>query len=41
MSKIAADALLAAGYTNLYDLEGGMQAWEATGKPLVHRPEHA
>ena len=38
MSVTAAKALAGAGYTNLYDLEGGMLAWEAAGKPLVHRP---
>jgi phage shock protein E len=38
MSVTAAKALADAGYTNLYDLEGGMRAWEAAGKPLVHRP---
>lgn len=38
MSLDAAEALAAAGYTNLYDLEGGMKAWEAAGRPLVHRP---
>jgi rhodanese-related sulfurtransferase len=38
MSVTAAKALAAAGYTNLYDLEGGMLAWEAAGKPLLHRP---
>jgi rhodanese-related sulfurtransferase len=38
MSVTAAKELAAAGYTNLYDLEGGMRAWEEAGKPLVHRP---
>jgi rhodanese-related sulfurtransferase len=38
MSVTAAKALAADGYTNLYDLKGGMRAWEAAGKPLVHRP---
>jgi rhodanese-related sulfurtransferase len=37
MSQIAADALAQEGYTNLYDLEGGMLAWEAAGRWLVHR----
>jgi rhodanese-related sulfurtransferase len=38
MSVTAAKTLAAAGYTNLYDLKGGMLAWEAAGKRLVHRP---
>lgn len=38
MSLDSAEALTAAGYTNLYDLEGGMKAWEAAGRPLVHTP---
>lgn len=38
MSLAAATDLAAAGYTNLYDLEGGMLAWEAAGRPLVQRP---
>lgn len=38
MTVDAAEALTAAGYTNLYDLEGGMKAWEAAGRPLVHTP---
>lgn len=38
MSKIAADTLSAEGYTNLYDLSGGMVAWEEAGKPLLHNP---
>lgn len=38
MTVTAAKALAAAGYTHLYDLKGGMLAWEAAGKPLIHRP---
>jgi phage shock protein E len=38
MSVTAAKTLDATGYKNLYDLEGGMLAWEAAGKPLIHRP---
>jgi phage shock protein E len=37
MSLISAKALRADGYTNLYDLKGGMVAWEASGRSLVHR----
>ena len=41
MSEIAANALHGAGYTRLAHLEGGMRAWEAAGKPLLHNPAHA
>ncbi len=34
MSAIAADALRSLGYTNVWDLEGGMIAWEEAGFPL-------
>jgi len=34
MSKQAAHVLVALGYTNVYDVEGGMIAWEAAGFPL-------
>ena len=37
MSVTAAQTLEAEGYSNLVDLEGGMKAWEAAGKPLVHK----
>jgi len=37
MSMTAAETLVGDGYTNLYDLRGGMVAWEAAGKELVHR----
>jgi rhodanese-related sulfurtransferase len=35
MSTIAAQALVKKGYTNLYNLSGGMVAWESAGYPLV------
>lgn len=38
MSEIAAAALVRAGYTNVVDLEGGMDAWTATGRPLRGAP---
>lgn len=38
MSAIAADELVAAGYSNVVDLEGGMEAWEAAGMPLRSPP---
>ena len=40
MSEIAANALHGAGYTHLAHLEGGMRAWEASGRSLIHNPAH-
>ncbi|HEY3238458.1 MAG TPA: rhodanese-like domain-containing protein [Acidimicrobiia bacterium] len=37
MSETAGKALNQAGYTDVSHLEGGMKAWEAAGKPLIHR----
>jgi|GEM_PF-4235330 len=34
-SAIAAQTLVAAGYTNVWHLDGGMVAWDAAGLPLV------
>ncbi|HSR47722.1 MAG TPA: rhodanese-like domain-containing protein [Anaerolineales bacterium] len=34
MSAIAAEELARRGYTNLYNLDGGMAAWEQAGYPL-------
>jgi rhodanese-related sulfurtransferase len=39
MSETAGKALNQAGYTDVSHLEGGMNAWEAAGKPLIHRPQ--
>jgi rhodanese-related sulfurtransferase len=39
MSETAGKALNQAGYTNVSHLEGGMKAWEAAGKPLIHKPQ--
>ena len=36
MSRIAAEEWARAGYTNLYNLDGGFEAWEAAGYPLLH-----
>lgn len=35
MSKQAALVLVNLGYTNVYDVDGGMIAWEAAGFPLL------
>jgi rhodanese-related sulfurtransferase len=34
MSNIAAKELVSLGYTNLWNLDGGMVAWEAAGLPI-------
>lgn len=39
MSATAAETLAAAGYTNLIDLDGGMRAWTASGRPLLDEAE--
>jgi rhodanese-related sulfurtransferase len=35
MSEQASQALIAQGYTNLWDVPGGMNAWEASGRELI------
>jgi rhodanese-related sulfurtransferase len=35
MSTIAAQTLVRLGYTNVWSLDGGMAAWEATGHKLL------
>ena len=37
MSTIAAKTLTKAGYTNLYNLKGGMKAWKAAGYKLIEK----
>ena len=37
MSAIAAKELVKAGYTNVWNLDGGMVAWEQQGLPLKHK----
>ena len=41
MSQLAADALVARGYTNVAYLDGGMEAWTASGRALRHDPDRA
>lgn len=38
MSTTAARSLVAAGYTNVWSLDGGMIAWRAAGYTVVERP---
>lgn len=35
MSSSAADQLAELGYTNVFDLDGGMNAWKASGRDVV------
>ncbi len=35
MSAIAAEALVSSGYTNVWDLKGGMIAWKEAGYPIA------
>ena len=37
MSSIAAEELVKAGYTDVYNLAGGFNAWEAAGLPVEGR----
>ena len=37
MSSLAAETLVRLGYTNVWNMEGGMIAWEALGLPLKTR----
>ena len=41
MSEEAGAVLHEEGYTNVAHLEGGMNAWEAAGRKLVHNQAHA
>lgn len=40
MSDIAAGKLHELGYTNITELAGGMEAWKASGRPLVDRTKN-
>jgi rhodanese-related sulfurtransferase len=37
MSSSAAEQLRELGYTNIYNLEGGMNSWENSGKEIIIR----
>lgn len=37
MSQIAAEKLTSLGYTNVYDLTGGMNAWEQRGYKVINK----
>jgi len=37
-SRVAAQALLDLGFTNVWNLDGGMQAWQASGREIVQKP---
>ena len=36
MSQMAAEELVSLGYTNVWNLDGGMSAWEQTGYEINH-----
>ena len=38
MSAIAAREMVSAGYTDIYNLDGGFRAWEAAGYQLIQSP---
>ncbi len=39
MSTIAAETLVGLGYTNIWNLQGGMVGWGKQGYPLIQRPK--
>lgn len=39
MSALTSEKLMEMGYTNIYELEGGMNSWEASGRKLIVNEE--
>jgi len=39
MSKMASKVLTEMGYTNVYDVPGGMNAWRSAGNELLHKSQ--
>lgn len=39
MSRTASQSLAAMGYPDIVELEGGMNAWEARGRPVLQSPD--
>lgn len=39
MSTLTSQKLMEMGYTNIYELEGGMNSWEASGRKLIVNEE--
>ncbi len=37
MAAIAAETLIKQGFTNIWNLDGGMSAWESAGFPLIRK----
>ncbi len=37
MSRVASKEIAGLGYTNLYDINGGMNAWESSGRELIQK----
>ncbi len=37
MAQISAEQLIKMGYENIYNLEGGMKAWETSGRGLIFK----
>ncbi len=39
MSKTASETLVKLGFTNIFELDGGMNAWQGLGLPLLNSPK--